>query len=59
MGQMESLLAVSSEENVVNMVGDNNFSVIYPSSVVIKEGELNKAQLNSEKAPVLTYPLQR
>ena len=57
--QLNELVAVSDKESVYNCVSPYTYSVIYPSSIIVDDMELNKPTMKSEKKPVLTYPLQR
>lgn len=58
--KLMDLGGVSSEEKVMNYLPNGiPSSVIYPSGVIVKNVELNKATPKIEKAPALTHPFKR
>ncbi|MEG2341332.1 MAG: metallopeptidase TldD-related protein [Odoribacter sp.] len=61
MAKLKNLLAVSAKENVSNHVTDQQVlsSVIYPSSILMGDVEINRLELKKGKEPVLEFPLKR
>ena len=57
--QLEKIGAISSQENVYNLFGQVNTSVICPSAIILDDIELNANTPRAEKAPAIPYPLQR
>lgn len=58
---LKRMLNISSKENVSNYVlnGQALSSLIYPSSILVENIEINKADVKKDKEQVLTFPLQR
>ena len=58
---LKRMLNISSKENVSNYVlgGQLLSSLIYPSSILIENVEINKSDVKKDKGQVLTFPLQR
>lgn len=61
LSKLKRLLAISNEERVVNYVLNQSCltSIIYPSSILVEDIEIQKLEARKEKAPALTLPLQR
>ena len=59
LSNLESIAAISSQEEIGNQADKVNTSVIYPSSIILNDIELKKMTPRSEKAPAIPYPLQR
>lgn len=61
LSKIKRILEISAEENVSNYVLNSQVlsSLIYPSSILLEDVEIGKRQVKGEKAPVVTYPLQR
>jgi hypothetical protein len=58
--KLMDLGGVSSEEKVMNFLPNGvPASLIYPSGVIVKNVELNKATPKMEKAPALVHPFKR
>ena len=59
--KIKRVLEISNKENVSNYILNNDVlsSLIYPSAILIEDVEIGKLPVKAEKAPVLTYPLQR
>jgi len=57
--QLEKILAVSAQENVMNINDQTNQSVIYPASIILDGMELDRATMKADKAEVIKYPLDR
>ncbi|MFR4039244.1 MAG: hypothetical protein ACLTZT_17000 [Butyricimonas faecalis] len=54
------MLNISSKENVSNYILNGQLlSLIYPSSILIENIEINKSDVKKDKEQVLTFPLQR
>ncbi len=55
------MLNISSKENVSNYIlnGQLLSSLIYPSSILVENIEINKSDVKKDKEQVLTFPLQR
>ena len=53
------LVAISSDEQVVNKADKVDTSVIYPSAIILNGFEINAANPRTEKARSVVYPLQR
>ena len=58
---LKRMLNISSKENVSNYIlnGQLLSSLIYPSSILIENIEINKSDVKKDKEQVLTFPLQR
>ena len=61
LAKMKRMREISSKENVSNYILNRQVlsSLIYPAAVLIDDVEINEAKPNKEKAPALTFPLQR
>lgn len=61
LAKIKRVLDISSKENVSNYILNQQVlsSLIYPSSIIIEDMEINKSELKKEKAPALQLPLQR
>ena len=61
LAEMERMLEISSEENVLNYVWNNQVlsSMICPRSVLLDDVKITKAAVKPEKAPILPSPLKR
>lgn len=61
LAKIKRVLEISSKENVSNymMNGGVLTSLIYPSAMLIEDVEIGKIPLQTEKKPVLEYPLRR
>ncbi len=59
LSNLESLAAISSQEEVGNQADKVNTSVIYPSAIILNDIELKKMAPNATKTPAVPYPLQR
>lgn len=58
---LKRMLNISSKENVSNYIlnGQLLSSLIYPSSILVENIEINKSDVKKDKEQVLTFPLQR
>ena len=58
---MKRMLGISSKENVSNYIfnGEVLSSMIYPSSILVENIEINKSDVKKDKEQVLTFPLQK
>ena len=61
LAKMKRMREISSKENVSNYILNRQVlsSLIYPAAVLLDDVEINEAKPNKEKAPALTFPLQR
>ena len=61
LANMKRMREISSKENVLNYVLNRQVlsSLIYPAAVLIDDVEINEVDPSKEKAPALTFPLQR
>lgn len=58
---LKRMLGISSKENVSNFIfnGEVLSSMIYPSSILVENIEINKSDVKKDKEQVLTFPLQK
>ncbi|WP_065218937.1 MULTISPECIES: metallopeptidase TldD-related protein [Butyricimonas] len=58
---LKRMLGISSKENVSNYIfnGEVLSSMIYPSSILVENIEINKSDVKKDKEQVLTFPLQK
>ena len=58
---LKRMLNISNKENVSNYIlnGQLLSSLIYPSSILVENIEINKSDVKKDKEQVLTFPLQR
>ncbi len=61
LAKIKRLLAVSSRENVANIILNNATlaSFIYPSAILVDDVEINKTDAKKSQAPSLEFPLKR
>lgn len=61
LANLKRMLNISSKENVSNYIlnGQLLSSLIYPSSILVENIEINKSEVKKDKEQVLTFPLQR
>ena len=61
LSKIKRLLAVSSKENIANMILNQATlaSVIYPSAILVDDVEINKTDAKKSPAPSLEIPLKR
>ena len=61
LANLKRMLNISSKENVSNYIlnGQVLSSLIYPSSILVENIEINKSDVKKDKEQVLTFPLQR
>lgn len=55
----DDILAISDKEQVANIVGKVNTSVIFPSAIILNNVEISKASQRTSRIPAVPYPLQR
>lgn len=61
LSKLKNIAEISAGEKVSNYLygGQVVSSVIYPSSILLEDMEVNKRQMKTEKPPVIKSPLQR
>ena len=61
LSKIKRLLAVSSKENVANIILNRATlaSVIYPSAILVDDVEINKTDATKSQKPSLEFPLKR
>lgn len=61
LAKIKRLLDISGKEKIANFVLNQQVlsSLIYPSSILIEDMEINKSELKKEKKPALIFPLER
>ena len=61
LSKIKRLREISSKENVLNYILNRQVlsSLIYPDAVLVDDVEINEVEPSKEKAPALTFPLQR
>lgn len=55
--QLKELVAVSSEEKVINMVNNTQCSIIAPRAFIIAESKIPRPVLRAATMPAVSYPL--
>lgn len=58
---LKRMLNISNKENVSNYLSNGEVlsSIIYPSSILVENIEINKSDVKKDKEQVLTFPLQK
>ncbi len=58
LSQFKELVAISSDEMILNMVNSTQNSIIAPRAFVVAEGKISKPVLRAVALPAVSYPLK-